>query len=458
MSTTYARVPASRAAAYVFPEGPRPKPLIGSTLEFSRDPLGFVTNLQHHYGKAAYAQFMGHIAAAFFFTPAAVKYFLVDNARNFTNREFASHLIEFLGNGLLTIDGDLHRQQRRLTQPAFHRKRIESYATTMTTLTEEMLATWRLGEIRDIASELRQLTLRIVAKTLFDIDITRSVDSLGPAFNKVVAFPDPRRISWENLLRINLPITPYGRYRLALRELDAAVYRIIAERRASRVDVGDIVSMLLSAQDEDGSVMTDTQIRDQLMTFFAAGHETTANTLAWTFYLLSGHPEVWQQLRYELNQVLGRRTPTVDDLPSLPITGMVLKESIRLYPPAWALGRRAIDDFEVEGYHLPAGTYVVFPQWVLHRLPEIWGPDALDFRPERFDPAHPQEIPPFAYYPFGGGSRMCIGMPFAQLESHLLLATIAQRFRPTVVPRYHVVPLALTTLRPKYGIQVILES
>jgi cytochrome P450 len=439
---------------YHYPDGPRPKPVVGLSLDFSRDPLGFFTGLQRHYGKAATLHLLGKFKMVAFFTPAAVRYFLTENPRNFTSREFNYSLTPLLGDGLLTIDGDFHRSQRRLVQPAFHKKRIESYAQTMVAHTEEMLADWRRGEQRDFSVAMQELTLRIVAKTLFDVDLTDSSNQLGRAFNDVILYPNQRRLSWQTWLRIDSPYTPYGRYIRGRAKLDETIYRIIAERRANKEDTGDVLSMLLASQDEDNETMTDKQIRDETMTFFAAGHETTANALAWTFYLLSENPLKWRLLREELDRVLAGRSPTVDDLPKLVYTDMVIKESMRLFPPAWTIGRQAVDDFEVEGYHLPAGQVVIFPQWVMHRNPDIWGPDAEKFQPERFDPEHPQEVPQFAYYPFGGGPRMCIGMPFAQMEARLLLATIAQRYYPRLVPWHPVVPQPMITLRPKYGLKM----
>jgi len=457
MATTLASPPTD-SQQYTFPSGPQPRPVVGSALDFNHNPLGFVTNLQRTYGKAATVEFLKGNRLVLFFTPAAVRYILTENPKNFLSGVFNSSLKQLLGDGLLTTDGDFHRQQRRLVQPAFHRKRIEQYANTMTQHTEDLVASWESGQIRDISVEMQKLTLRIVAKTLFDVDLKEDSTDLNKAFNDVILFPGERRLAWENILRFDLPWLPYGKFLRGREKLDATVFSIIEQRRMSRHDTGDVISMLLEAQDDDGTVMTDQQVRDQIMTFFAAGHETTANTLSWTFYLLSQNPTVWQKLVDELAHVLGGRTPTMDDLANLPYTDMVLKESMRLYPPAWAMGRTAVEDFDLEGFHLPAGQIVMFPQWVIQRLPSIWGDNADQFVPERFDASHPQEIPQFAYYPFGGGPRMCIGMPFAQMESKLLLATIAQRYTLALVPGHLVVPQPMVTLRPKYGIRMQLEA
>lgn len=443
---------------YRFPAGPAPKPFFGSAFDFRGHQLDFVTRMQREYGDAATVPFPGGAKVVMLFTPSAVRYILQEHPRNFTSREFNYGLVRFLGDGLLTIDGDFHRQQRRLVQPAFHKKRIEHYAETMTAHTEQMLETWHAGETRNLNAELQSLTLRIVAKALFDVDLAANSRDLGRAFTDVITMPPDRALTWQNLLRFNLPFLPYGRFLSGKDALDETVYAIIRQRRADRRDTGDVVSMLLKAQDDDGATMTDKQVRDEIMTLFAAGHETTMNALSWTWYLLSEHPDVEAKLREELQRVLNGRTPTVDDLPQLVYTDMVLKESMRLYPPAWTIGRRAVDDFEVDGYKLPKGQMLLLSQWVIHRMPQLWGEDVLEFKPERFDPEHPQEVPQGAYFPFGLGPRMCIGMPFAQMEARLVLATVAQQYRLRLVPNWPVVPQARVTIRPRYGLRMQLLS
>ncbi len=457
MTTTAPRETAPASAPYLLPPGPPPRPIVGSAFEFRGHQLDFVTRMQRTYGRAATVHFPSGERIVMLFTPAAVRYVLQEHPRNFTSREFNYGLHRLLGDGLLTIDGDFHRQQRRLVQPAFHRKRIEHYGSIMTAHTEDMLATWKKGETRDLAVELQGLTLRIVAKALFDADLHKSSRALGQAFTDVHNFPNGDRLAWQTMLRLNLPFLPYGKFLRGKATLDETVYGVIAERRANRTDAGDVISMLLAAQDEDGVTMTDQQVRDEVMTLFAAGHETTMNALSWTWYLLSHNPQVEEKLRAELDRVLAGRTPTVEDIPNLPYVDMVIKEAMRLYPPAWTVGRRAVDDFEVEGYRLPAGQVVLLSQWVLHRLPEVWGDDVLEFKPERFDPEHPQEVPQGAYFPFGLGPRMCIGMPFAQMEARLVLATVAQRFRLRLAPNWPVRPEARVTIRPKYGLRMVLE-
>jgi cytochrome P450 len=436
------------------PPGPPGLPVVGNVFQFRRDPLTFVSGVQRSFGRLATIH-LGSAPIVLFFRPEHVRYFLVEQARNFTSGQFNQNLRRVLGDGLLTIDGDFHRQQRRLIQPAFHKRRVEGYAGIMVQHTQEMVDhSFRSGARIDISQAMRDLTLRIVAKSLFDVDLKEDHPELGTAFTSVIENPVSLPFSIR-ALPVDLPFTAYGKHMEGLRTLNAYVYGLIKRRRAQGRDTGDVLSMLLSAQ-EDGITMTDRQIRDQAMTLFAAGHETTANALAWTFFLLSEHPVVSAKLTAELKSVLSGRPPLVDDLPNLPYLDWVVSESMRLYPPAWTQGRRAIEPFEMEGFRFPAGTTVMFSQWVLHRLPDIWG-DPNSFRPERWDPQKEQKVPAGAYFPFGGGPRMCIGMPFAQLEARLLLAVILQHFSPKLVPGYPVLPRPRVTLRPKYGIQVTLE-
>lgn len=435
------------------PPGPEGLPVVGNVLQFRRDQLAFVRGVQRAFGDVA-TIYLGKFPLVLFSNPEHVRYFLVENARNFTNREFAWSLRRLLGDGLLTIDGDFHRQQRRLVQPAFHKKRVESYAAVMVQHTSEMLDEWQPHARVDIAREMQELTLRIVAKTLFDVDLKTESRGLGQAFSDVIENPLDQPYSLRSL-PINLPFMPYGKHMAGRAKLDAYVYDLIESRRAEGRDTGDVLSMLLSAHDEDVT-MTNTQVRDQAMTLFAAGHETTSNALAWTFYLLSQNPPVREKLQAELARVLSGRAPAVDDLLNLPYLEWVLNESLRMYPPAWSQGRRAREAFELAGYTFPAGTMVMFSQWVLHYLPAVWG-DPENFRPERWDPVNGQKVPQGAYFPFGAGPRMCIGAPFAQLEARLLLATILQRYEPRLVPGFPVLTGPRVTLRPKHGIHMTLQ-
>jgi cytochrome P450 len=438
------------------PPSPKGLPIVGNALQFNNNPLEFLCKVQRIYPRIA-TIYVGKEPLVFCFRPEHVRAILVENPRNFTkpNRESARfNLRLLLGDGLLTIDGEFHRQQRRLVQPAFHKHRIETYAETMAQLTQEELATWQPYQEINIAQAMQRLTLRIILKALFNLDSPSQAIKLGDAFTALISAPT-RRPGLLGRLQMRLPFTSFGKRVAAKQTLDSFVYNLIAQRRAEGQDVGDVLSMLLQAQDE-GNTMTDRQVHDQILTFIAAGHETAQNTLSWTFYLLSQHPAVYEKLLAQLRSVLNGRAPTIADLTQLPYLEWVLNESWRVYPPAWIQGRRAIEDFELDGYRFPAGTVFFLSQWVLHNLPDIWG-DPEVFRPERWDPAQTQKLPQGAYFPFGAGPRMCIGMPFAQLETKVLLATIVQHYTPQLAPGFRVVLQPRITLRPKYGMHMVLE-
>jgi cytochrome P450 len=438
------------------PAGPKGLPLVGNVIQFQRDPLAFMRGTQRQFGNMARLH-LGNETVVAFFRPEHVRYFLMEHPRNFIkpNLGAGANLKAFLGDGLLTSDGDFHRQQRRLVQPAFHKKRVEGYANVMVQFTQEMLETWQAGTQLDMSQSMQQLTLRIILKSLFNIDSPAQVATLGHAFNTVI---NNSRRRYGALARIerHLPLARNQRRDMGVRTIDDIVYELITQRRAEGRDMGDVLSMLLEAQDE-GNTMTDKQVHDQVLTFVAAGHETAQNTLSWTFYLLSQHPTVCDKLLAELQTVLAGRAPAVADLANLPYLEWVINESWRIYPPAWIQGRRAIEAYDLDGYHFPANTVALISQWVTHNLPDIWG-DPENFRPERWNPASGQKVPQGAYFPFGGGPRICIGMPFAEMETKLLLASILQRYTPRLVPGFPVVLQPRVTLRPKHGMLMILEA
>ena len=444
---------AATARTQTLPPGPRGLPGAGHLFQFQRDPLSFVRGVQRAYPRVATVQ-VGGRNVVMFFRPEHARFFLVDQARSFAVAAGRDMMRRFLGDALLTTDGDIHRQQRRLVQPAFHKKRVESYAEIMTRQTEDMLDTWRPGARLDVAAALQEVTLRIVVQALFNVDLRTQSAGLSHLFTQVVEAQNPILLRYSAL---DLPFLPYHKVVEARRQLDTFIYDLIARRRSAERDEGDVLSMLLQTRDEEnGLMLDDVGIRDQMMTLIAAGHETTSNSLAWTLYLLSRHPEIRARLLSELSSVLGGRAPTVDDLARLPYLDWVVSESMRVYPPAWTLGRTAIEPFELEGYQFPAGTRVMFSQWVIHHLTDVWG-DPETFRPERWDPATGQKPPPGAYFPFGAGPRMCIGMPFAQIEARLVLATILRRFTPELAPGWRVEPLPRVTLRIKHGLPMTLQ-
>lgn len=363
-----------------------------------------------------------------------------------------------LGEGLLTSEGEFHLRQRRLAQPAFHRQRIAGYAATMVEYAARTRDEWRAGETRDIAREMMRLTLAIAGKTLFDADVESEADEIGEALTTTFALFNRVSLPFAQWLdRLPLPATK--RFQKARQRLDSTIYRIINERRAAAVDRGDLLSMLIAARDDegDGTGMTDEQLRDEAMTIFLAGHETTANALTWTWYLLSQHPEVAARFHAEIDEALKGRLPSAEDFPRLRYTEMVLAESMRLYPPAWLIGRRALSDYQINGYRIPARSILLLSQYVTHHDARFF-PDPFRFDPERWTPEARESRPKFSYFPFGGGPRLCIGEHFAWMEGVLVLATIAQRFRMRLAPGHPVEMQPLVTLRPKHGMKLILEA
>jgi cytochrome P450 len=320
---------------------------------------------------------------------------------------------------------------------------------------ERMVAAWQDGEERDAHQEMMQLTLQIVGKTLFDADVSSDAHEIGKTITLLLDFSsDFRRLIFTPKW---LPTPRNIQTTLAIRRLNKIVYRMIAERRASGRDAGDLLSMLLAARDEDGSQMDDRQLRDETLTLFLAGYETTANLLAWTWWLLATHPSVEKKLQAELDAVLGGRAPTMDDLPRLVYAGQVITESLRLYPPAWGMARLAIADHEIAGYQVPAGTGLAIAQWITQRDPR-WFEAPEEFLPERWAGDLQKRLPRFAYFPFGGGPRQCIGNMFALMEGTLVLAAVAQKFRLILMPDAQIVPMASITLRPKNGVPVRLQK
>ena len=426
---------------------------MGSLLDFQYRPLRFYRELQRNYGAMATIH-IWKTPILFVFRPEHVRYFLSENARNFVKPSVArgDGLKPLLGDGLLTIDGDMHRQQRKLVQPAFHKHRVDRYAATMTQFAQDMLDHWQPGAVVNIASELRQLTLRIITKTLFNVDSLEQTRQLGHAFDTLIHYRLVRGLIYGRFGKQQLPSGIIASAGI----IDSFIYDLVAQRRTEDKDTGDVLSILLTAQAEDAA-LTDKQVHDHVLTFVAAGHDTVQNTLAWTFYLLSKNPRVLAKLLAELHTVLAGRPPTLDDLPNLPYLEGVINESWRFYPPAWRQGRQALNDFELDGYHIPAKTITILSQWVIHNIPEIWG-DPENFRPERWDPTNGQKVPLGAFFPFGLGPHMCIGMSFAQLEAKLLLATILQRYTPHLAPGARVAFQPLVVLRPKYGMLMRLEA
>ncbi len=435
------------------PPGPKGAPIMGVMREFNRDHLGFIERAQREYGDVVWMRFL-YVPALFLYHPDDIEYVLATNPKNFIkSMSLRSNFFQRLvGNGLLTSQGEEWKRARRLSSPAFHRERVASYATVMVDYTNRLTSKWQEGETRDIHVDMMRLTLEIVVQCLFSADVSHDVDHVGATLKELVKpFASQATLGW--ILNNRLPTPAHFRFHALAKKIDDVVYRIIAERRASGRNEGDLLSMLLAARDEDGSQMNDRQLRDEVMTLFLAGHETTALTLAWSWYLLGTHPESEKRFHAELDEALGGRAPTATDLPRLKFTEQIAKESMRLYPPAYGLGREAIDDCEIGGYRVTAGTQVFMFQWATQRDPRFYDePEA--FRPERWTDEFIERLPKYAYFPFGGGPRACIGASFAMMEIILCLATIGQKFRLELVPDHPVSIYPAMSLRPRDGIKV----
>lgn len=438
------------------PPGPKGGLVLGVMPEFNRDTLGFIERAKDH-GDVVRMRFF-YLTVHFLYDPAHIEYVLSTNARNFIkSRSLRTPFFRRLvGQGLLTSEGEVWKRQRRLAQPAFHRQRISSYGDVMVEYTQRMIANWQSGEQRDLHRDMMRLTLEIVVKTLFDADVSRDADKVGNVLSRLVKpFASQATLKW--IADNRLPTATHRSFNRDVNEIDAIVYRIIDERRTSGIDQGDLLSMLLAAHDEDGSQMTNRQLRDEVMTLFLAGHETTALTLSWAWYLIARNPEVERKFHQELDQVLGGRLPVAADLPRLKYTEMIARESMRLYPPAYGVGRQAVEDCEIGKFRIRRGSQLFMFQWVTQRDPRFF-PDPEKFKPERWTEEFTSSLPKYAYFPFGGGPRVCIGNYFAMMEIVLLMATIGQRFRFSVGQEKPVELLPAMSLRPKDGIVVTVET
>jgi cytochrome P450 len=438
------------------PPGPPGRFLLGNLPDFARDVLGYFTFCAREYGDVTRLR-LGLYDAYLFNHPDLVDEVLRKQRENFIkHRFFWRHVTAIFGTGLLTSEGEFWLRQRRLAAPAFHPDRIANYGDVMVSYTDRLVDGWRDGETRNVHDDMMRVTMEIVSKTLFDADVESDADELGRAFEIVlreiaVRFRRPFKIpDW-------VPTPGNLRYRRGIRRLERLVFRILGERRADPHDRGDLLSMLMSARDDEGKAMSDGQLRDELVTLFLAGHETTAIALSWTWHLLSQHPLVKDRLVKELFDELDRRPATVGDLPRLPFADAVVKEAIRLYPPAYVLGREALADCEIGGWRIPAGATVFMSPWVMHRDPRWFG-SPEKFLPERWLDGLAARLPRFAYMPFGGGPRVCIGDRFAMMEAVLILATVARRYRLERVSDDEIVPFPSITLRPQGGVWMKLSQ
>lgn len=436
--------------------GPEGNSLAGSLLEMGKDPLGFFTRCDREFGDLIPMQ-LGLTPACLVTNPDYIEQVLRDRNTFIKSRGFRV-LKSLLGEGLLTAEGESWFWQRKLAQPVFHQKRIQSYSQIMVDYTQHLLKDWEDGDTLDVHREMMGLTLRIVMKSIFDKDVGEGqAQTVAHALDVAMDWFESKRKQGYLVLEW-FPRPENVRYHQAIAAMNEAIYALIQERRQHPDSSGDLLTMLMQAKDEDtGEGMDDKLLRDEVATLMLAGHETTANALSWTWMLLSQHPEVGEELRQELTTVLGDRPPSLEDLRQLPYTNQVIKESMRLYPPVALLGREAATDTSLGGYVVPQGTVMLLSQWVMHRKPEYFE-NADQFQPQRWQGDLEKTLPRGVYFPFGDGPRICIGKGFAQMEAALLLATIAAKFSLELVPDFEIMPQPSITLRPETGIQMTLKQ
>ena len=443
------------------PPGPPEWPVVGQAFRYLFDPVGLIREAAG-YGDLVTLSTKG--ALVFLVNhPELVRELFISNHQNVGRGRLTQTLQYLLGNGLVTADGPFHLRQRRLMQPHFGHSRISEYAKVMVDFSLRHEEKWKDGARVDLAEEMSELTLHIVVRTLFGLELSDTVRRIGQAFeisNGYVRTRDNQPPALRQLFhRLPFPLT--RRFNRALAYLDNTVYGLIAQRRQSGLEGSDLLSLLLNARDEqvgdpDAAAMTDQQLRDEVITLFAAGHETTAVALTWTWYLLATHPDVQARFHAELDEILGGRRPGPNDLPRLPYTERVLTESMRLYPPIWSTGRMTFQPITLGGWQIPAGALLVAPQLILHGDPR-WFDDPLQFRPDRWTPEFKEQLPRFAFYPFGGGPRLCIGEGFAWMEAMIVLATLGQRWTMHHDPEHRIELVPMVSLRPRGGMPTFLE-
>ncbi|MBA2391864.1 MAG: cytochrome P450 [Ktedonobacteraceae bacterium] len=431
----------------------RGTPILGNLPEYSRDRLTLLKRIAA--AGDVYGMHFGPFPAVMFNKPEHIHSILVEHAYDFDKGDAIHNIFRpVVGDGIFTSEGDFHRRQRKLMAPSFQPRHIASYATIMGDYSEQIQQTWQDGAIVDIDQQMTNLTMSIIGKALFDADVFAETDELGKAMSVLFAHV-AQRLSMLLPPPYSWPLPGNIRTRKAMQILRNSVQRFIDERRNSTTERNDFLSILLQARDEDGNPMSDDQLMAECLTLFGAGHETTATALTWTWYLLCQHPEIYQKVLQEVDTVLQGRTPTYDDLTKLPYCLQVFKETLRLYPPAYATSRRALRDVQIDGYHVSKNQVALIAPYTLHRRPEYF-PDPEKFDPERFTPAREKQLPRNAFVPFGAGPRICIGLYFSMMEGHLLLATLAQRAKFSLVPGQTITPDPLhhLTLRPAGGIRV----
>jgi cytochrome P450 len=438
------------------PPGPKGLPILGLALDVRKDALGTLQRLAREYGDIVSMPVLG-MNRVLVNRPEYIQQLLIlDHAK--LHKSVLTKLVvgPLLGQGLLISEGDFWRRQRRLAQPAFHRSRTNEYSPVMVECALERLQNWRSGETRNIADEMMKLTLEVAVRTLFGTSLAGDSDSIGKAMTFLMRHHLRRaRTPWR--VPESWPTPANRRARREVEYMDSLIYGIISDRKKDTRPRNDLLSLLMAAMNDDGSQMTERQVRDESMTLFAAGHETTALSLSWTWYLLGENPAAEERLHEELRGVLGGRPAEVSDLERLRYLNAVILESLRLYPPAYMLARMNVETVHLGGYEIPPRSTLLASQWVMHRDPRFFE-QPEQFIPERWLDGLESRLPPGVYFPFGDGPRRCIGQGFAQLETALVVAAIAQKFRFHLTKGFPVVPEPLVTLRPKYGIEMTIQQ
>ncbi len=439
-----------------YPPGPKGVFFIGSLIDYFRNMLGFLLGIAREYGDIAFFN-IGSRKIYLLSHPDLIQQVLITDNRKFTKSRALKRSKVVVGEGLLTVEGNTHLNRRRLLQPAFHTKSIKTYADTIIDTTAEKVDRWEYNKSIDIHKEMMGLTLAIVTKTLFGTETKSESDEIGECLTTIVK-QFPRMLFPYSEYLDNLPIPSIRNFKQSLTKLDEIIHSLIEERRGEENEKNDILSTLIKAQDEESGIgLTNDELRDEAMTLFIAGQETTANALVWTIYLLCTNPAIKLKFQEELDCILNKDLPSFEDLNKLEYTNMVFKEALRLYPPAWNVARHAIDDYKIDEYIVPSGSDIYMSPYVVHH-DERFFPEPFKFYPDRWKEEHISSLPRFAYFPFGGGPRRCIGESFAIMEGVLIIAIIFSKYDVELTPGQKIVPNALITIRPKYGMKVNLKK
>lgn len=446
--------PRPGAAPARLPPGLRGLPVLGVALDFQNKPLEMIREGHRRYGPIFTSNFLGS-PIVWMLGPEANEYVLSANSENFFWRPALMRVVCLLGEGMITSDGALHDLQRELVMPALHSQQVASYLDTMVEVADRVLGTWPVGREINVFEEMRRITLEVGARTLLGQDISRTQEGLRSRFSIAGNYLDLSPPF--SALRLNIPGTPWAKFLRARAGIDALLLDMIAQARIDPSRRGSVLGALIEARDAAGNALDDEQIRDLCMTLLITALNEPANMMTWLQYLLDTHPHVRARLEEENRRVLGDRPPTLADLKELTYLEMALKETLRLYPAIWISMRLAVGPFSFGGYDFDAGTFVGLPRYLTHRMPEFFA-DPEEFRPERFDPVHGEQHPPFAYLPFGAGPRVCPGAGFAFMEGQVIMSRLLQRYRLSLRPGYQAAPHVGVTLGVRGGLPMTVQA